>query len=145
MILVDSGGWIDYFRGRPTAQTDLLDEHIAQRQRSALLVVGAATRPAQGVATIPQLWPAPSQLQAAPTPGAVALEAQARRDRALPGGRGIVGRGTARHTANPGRAPKLQCRCCGSAMEIVRRRIAAPPSHGGPAGPPGALREGSIH
>ena len=25
MILVDSGGWIDYFRGRPTAQTDLLN------------------------------------------------------------------------------------------------------------------------
>jgi len=41
--------------------------------------------------------------------------------------------------------PKLQCRCCGSAMEIVRRRIAAPPSHGGTAGPPGAVREGYIH
>jgi len=41
--------------------------------------------------------------------------------------------------------PKLQCRCCGSAMQIVRRRIAAPPSHGGPAGPPGAVREGHIH
>lgn len=25
MILVDSSVWIDYFRGRPTAQTDLLD------------------------------------------------------------------------------------------------------------------------
>jgi len=41
--------------------------------------------------------------------------------------------------------PKLQCRCCGSAMEIVRRPITAPPSHGGPAGPPGAVREGYIH
>jgi len=41
--------------------------------------------------------------------------------------------------------PKLQCRCCGSAMQIVRQRIAAPPSHGSPAGPPGAVREGHIH
>ena len=42
--------------------------------------------------------------------------------------------------------PKLQCRCCGSAMEIVRRRIAASPSHGGLAGPPAALCEGHhIH
>ena len=41
--------------------------------------------------------------------------------------------------------PKLQCRCCGSAMEIVRRHIAAPLSHGGTAGPPGAVREGHIH
>ena len=56
---------------------------------------------AYGIATIPQLWPAPSQLQAPPTPGAAALEAQARRDRALPGGTAIVGRGTARHTADP--------------------------------------------
>ena len=37
--------------------------------------------------------------------------------------------------------PKLQCRCCGSAMVIVRRRIAPQASKGGAAGPPGAARE----
>ena len=38
--------------------------------------------------------------------------------------------------------PKLQCRCCGAAMVIVRRRIAPQASTGGAAGPPGAAREG---
>ena len=71
-------------------------------QRSALLVAGAATRPAQGIAPLTQLWPAPSQLQAPPTLDAAALEAQARRDRALPGGRA-----TARHTADPERTPQV--------------------------------------
>ena len=37
--------------------------------------------------------------------------------------------------------PKLQCRCCGSAMVIVRRRIASQASKGGAAEPPGAARE----
>ena len=41
--------------------------------------------------------------------------------------------------------PKLQCRCCGSAMVIVRRRIAPLASTGGAAGPPGAAREGTMH
>ena len=40
--------------------------------------------------------------------------------------------------------PKLQCRCCGSAMVIVRRRIASQASKGGAAGPPGAAREGQM-
>ena len=40
--------------------------------------------------------------------------------------------------------PKLQCRCCGSAMVIVRRRIAPQASKGGAAGPPGAAREGHM-
>ena len=29
MILVDSSVWVDYFNGRPTAQTDLLDSLLA--------------------------------------------------------------------------------------------------------------------
>lgn len=37
--------------------------------------------------------------------------------------------------------PKLQCLCCGSAMVIVRRRIAPQASKGDAAGPPGAARE----
>ena len=37
--------------------------------------------------------------------------------------------------------PKLQCRCCGSAMVIVRRRIASQASKGGAAEPLGAARE----
>ena len=41
--------------------------------------------------------------------------------------------------------PKLQCHGCESAMVIVRRRIAAASSHGGPAEPPGTVREGHIH
>jgi len=41
--------------------------------------------------------------------------------------------------------PKLKCRCCGSAMEIVRRRIATQAPQSDTARPPGALREGSIH
>jgi len=41
--------------------------------------------------------------------------------------------------------PKLQCHCCGSAMVIVRRRIATLAPQSGTAGPPGAVREGSIH
>ena len=40
--------------------------------------------------------------------------------------------------------PKLQCRCCGAAMVIVRRRIAPQASKGGAAGPPGAAREGQM-
>ena len=40
--------------------------------------------------------------------------------------------------------PKLQCRCCGSAMVIVRRRIAPQASKGGAAGPPGAAGEGHM-
>ena len=38
--------------------------------------------------------------------------------------------------------PRLQCRCCGAAMVIVRRRIAP---HDVAAGPPGAVREGLMH
>ena len=41
--------------------------------------------------------------------------------------------------------PKLQCRCCGSAMVIVRRRIAPLAPAGGTAGPPGAAREVHMH
>ena len=41
--------------------------------------------------------------------------------------------------------PKLQCRCCGAAMVIVRRRIPPLPSKGGTAGPPGAAREEHMH
>jgi len=41
--------------------------------------------------------------------------------------------------------PKLQCRCCGSAMEIVRRRKPTLVPQSGTAGPPGAVREGPIH
>ena len=41
--------------------------------------------------------------------------------------------------------PKLQCLCCGAAMVIVRRRIAALASKGGAAGPLGATREGYIN
>ena len=37
--------------------------------------------------------------------------------------------------------PKLQCRCCGAAMVIVRRRIAPLASTGGAVGPPGAVRD----
>ena len=37
--------------------------------------------------------------------------------------------------------PRLQCRCCGAAMVIVRRRIAP---HDVAAGPPGAVREGLM-
>ena len=40
--------------------------------------------------------------------------------------------------------PKLQCLCCGSAMVIVRRRIAPQASKGGAAEPPGAAREGQM-
>ena len=29
MILVDSSVWIDYFNGRPTWQTELLDEYLS--------------------------------------------------------------------------------------------------------------------
>ena len=41
--------------------------------------------------------------------------------------------------------PTLQCRCCGAAMVIVRRRIAPLASKGGAAEPPGAAREGHLH
>ena len=41
--------------------------------------------------------------------------------------------------------PRLQCRCCGAAMVIVRRRIAPLASKDGGAGPPGAAREGHRH
>ena len=41
--------------------------------------------------------------------------------------------------------PKLQCRCCGSEMVIVRRRIAPQASKGGAAEPAGAAREGTMH
>ena len=41
--------------------------------------------------------------------------------------------------------PKLQCRCCGSAMVIVRRRIAPQAAKDGAAGPPGAAREAHMH
>ncbi len=40
--------------------------------------------------------------------------------------------------------PKLQCHCCGSAMVIVRRRIAPQAAKRGAAGPPGAPREGLM-
>ena len=45
--------------------------------------------------------------------------------------------------------PKLQCRCCGSAMVIVRRRIAPEATQGDPAGhaatgPVSAAREGQM-
>ena len=45
--------------------------------------------------------------------------------------------------------PKLQCRCCGAAMVIVRRRIAPEATQGDPAGhaatgPVSAAREGQI-
>ena len=40
--------------------------------------------------------------------------------------------------------PKLQCRCCGSAMVIVRRRITPQAFKVGAAGPPGAAREGHM-
>ena len=40
--------------------------------------------------------------------------------------------------------PKLQCRCCGAAMVIVRRRIAPLAAKDGAAGPPGAAREGHM-
>jgi predicted nucleic acid-binding protein len=32
MILVDSSVWIDYFRGRPTAQTDFLEELLDSQE-----------------------------------------------------------------------------------------------------------------
>jgi Putative transposase/Transposase zinc-binding domain len=41
--------------------------------------------------------------------------------------------------------PRLQCRCCGAAMVIVRRRIAPLASTGGTVGPPGAAREETMH
>ena len=41
--------------------------------------------------------------------------------------------------------PKLRCHCCGSAMVIVRRRIATLAPQSTTAGPPGAVREGHIH
>ena len=41
--------------------------------------------------------------------------------------------------------PKLQCHCCGSAMVIVRRRIATLAPQSATAGPPCAVREGYIH
>ena len=45
--------------------------------------------------------------------------------------------------------PKLQCRCCGAAMVIVRRRIAPEATQGDPAGhaatgPVSAAREGQM-
>ena len=40
--------------------------------------------------------------------------------------------------------PKLQCRCCGAAMVIVRRRIVPEAFKVGAAGPPGAAREGQM-
>jgi hypothetical protein len=40
--------------------------------------------------------------------------------------------------------PKLKCLCCGSAMVIVRRRIAPQGSTDRAAGPPGAAREGHM-
>ena len=40
--------------------------------------------------------------------------------------------------------PKLQCRCCGSEMVIVRRRIAPQASKDVAAGPPRAVPEGHI-
>ena len=41
--------------------------------------------------------------------------------------------------------PKLRRHCCGSAMVIVRRRIATLAPQSATAGPPGAVREGHIH
>jgi hypothetical protein len=42
--------------------------------------------------------------------------------------------------------PKLQCRCCGAAMTVVRRRIAPHlASMGDAPGPPGTAREGTMH
>ena len=40
--------------------------------------------------------------------------------------------------------PKLLCHCCGSAMVIVRRRIAPQASKAGAAGPPSAAREAHL-
>ena len=40
--------------------------------------------------------------------------------------------------------PRLRCLCCGSAMVIVRRRIAPQASKGGAAESPGAAREGHM-
>ena len=40
--------------------------------------------------------------------------------------------------------PKLQCRCCGAAMVIVRRRIAPLAAKDGAAAPPGAAREATM-
>ena len=40
--------------------------------------------------------------------------------------------------------PKLQCRCCGSAMVIVRRRIAPLASADGAPTPGDAVREGTM-
>lgn len=40
--------------------------------------------------------------------------------------------------------PKLQCRCCGGAMVIVRRRIAPLAAKDGAAPVPGAAREGHM-
>ena len=41
--------------------------------------------------------------------------------------------------------PKLQCRCCGAAMVIMRRRIAPLASTAGTAEPPGAAHEATMH
>lgn len=32
MILIDSSVWVDYFRGRPTAQTDLLESLLDSQE-----------------------------------------------------------------------------------------------------------------
>ena len=41
--------------------------------------------------------------------------------------------------------PKLQCRCCGTAMVIVRRRIAPLAAMDGAPGPPGTTGEATMH
>ena len=69
--------------------------------------------------------------------------AQAQRESGRPGGHAAIG--TAIHAATIKRTPKLQCRCCGSEMVIVRRCIAPVASTGGTAEPPGAAREGTMH
>ena len=93
---------------------------------------GVATRLAQGVAPITQLWPAPSQLQAPPTPGAAALEAQAGRDGALPRG----------HAASIERTPQAAVpllRVGDGDRASTHRNPGTPKYHGGAArcGAPG--------
>ena len=86
-------------------------EHAAHRQRSALFVAGVATRLAQGIAALTQLWLAPSQLPAPPAAGAAAHGvhgAQARRDGARPGGHAGI------HAATIERTPQ-------AAVPLLRR------------------------
>ena len=74
----------------PLSRQQHRQEHDTDRQRRALFVAGVATRLAQRVSALTQLWFAPSQLQAPPAVGAAGHGAQARRYGARPGGHAAI-------------------------------------------------------